>query len=225
MGYIEYTTGIQPDTFSADDAYSKVQGTRDGAPFSADWVLARCFEGRVFVANAGSVTSPLTWGDGSISETEHDIVIYVPSGTSIGILEVDVQMETYGTDAIFETMAKIGTYTTLTTAVGSTITPRNMRSDTPFTSNCTIKAACTTVASTGLTGAEFWRDGREKAKNLSTAGAAVSPQPFKYSWNHKQAGVIPVVVGVGACAVYAAAQAGTGFITVTYVEFPTTRLT
>jgi len=52
MAYIEYITGIQPDTFTNDDAYSKWQGTRDGAPFTADWVLARCLEGRVFVANA-----------------------------------------------------------------------------------------------------------------------------------------------------------------------------
>jgi hypothetical protein len=224
MGYIEYTTGIQPDTFTADDVYSKVQGTRDGAPFSADWVLARCLEGRVFVANAGTITSPITFGAGSMSETEHDLAIYVPSGTTIGILAVNIQMEAFGTSAIFECMAKVGTYTTANTG-GTAITPRNLRTDSPFSSNCTIYSACTTTASTTLTGPEFFRDGRQVAKSLTTAAGVHVAQPFKYSWVHKAAGYIPIVVGAGACAVYAAAQAGTGFISVMYVEIPSNRIT
>ena len=66
MGYIEHVTGIQPDTTTADDIYQKTQGTRDGAIWTADWVLARCAEGRVFVANAGTVTTPVTFGAGDI---------------------------------------------------------------------------------------------------------------------------------------------------------------
>jgi len=168
---------------------------------------------------------PLTFGAGDIDETEQDIVIYVPSGTTIGILEVCVYMEAFGTTAVFECMGKVGTYTTISAAVGSTITPRNLRSDSPFTSNCTIKAACSTTASSGLTGAEFWRDGIQHAKTLATAGAANVNRPtFKFSWNHKQSGFIPMAIGTGACAVYAASQAGSGFITVTYVEIPTSRI-
>jgi len=177
MGYIEYSTGVQPDTFSADDVYAKVQGTRDGAIFSADWVLARCLEGRVFVADAGTVTAAITFAPGAVSETEPDIAIYVPSGTTIGILEVNVQMETFGTQGIFETFGKIGTYTTAhTTSSGTAVTPRNMRSDAPFTSNCTVLCATTTVASTGLTGAEFFRDGIPSSETLTTAVVLIFDQ-------------------------------------------------
>ena len=223
MSVLEYITGVQPVSFDADNAWAKTQGTRDGAPFSADWVLARCMEGRVFAAHGGTATGPITFGAGSISETEQDLVIYVPTGTTIGILEVNVQMEAFGTNAIFETMGKIGTYTTANTG-GTAVTVRNLRSDAPFTSNCTVLSACTTVASTGLTGAEFFRDGRQVAKSLTTAAGVHVAQPMKFSWNHKAAGYIPLVVGSGACAIYAASQAGTGFITVVYVEIPSTRI-
>jgi len=225
MGSIEYETGIQPNAVGADNIYSKIQGTRDGAPFSADWILARSLEGRVFIANAGSVTTALSFGAGSITETEMDLFISVPSGTTIGILEVAIKMETYGTDAIFECMAKTGTGGTI--GAGSSVTPRNVRSDSPFTSLCTVTAAATTTNGVALTGAEFFRDGLSRAKTVTTFGSTYPTINQKFVWNHKDAGYIPIVVGgTGTgCAVYASAQAGTGFITVTYVEVPSTRIT
>jgi len=224
MSIAEYTTGIQPGTFDKDDAFSKIQGTRDGAPFSADWVLARCLEGRVFVANSGTVTSPASFGAGSIAEQEMDLFISVPSGTTIGILEVAIKMETFGTDAIFECMAKTGTGGTV--GVGTSVTPRNLRSDAPVTSLCTITGSATTSSGVALTGVEFFRDGLARAKTITTFGSTATLKQ-KFVWNHKDAGYVPVVVGgTGTgCAVYAAAQAGTGFITVTYVEVPSSRIT
>ncbi len=224
MGYIEYVTGVQPDTFSADDQYSKAQGTRDGAIWTADWVLARCAEGRVYIANAGSVTSPITFGAGDITETEMDLFISVPSGTTIGILEVALVMEAFGTSALFEAMAKTGTGGTV--GAGTSVTPRNLRSDAPFTSNCTITAAATTTSGVALTGPEFFRAGYKVAVDAATAGASGGTLQKKFVWNHKDAGYIPIVVGATGtgCAVYAASQAGTGFITVTYVEVPSTRV-
>jgi hypothetical protein len=227
MSEIKYVTGVKPNEFGADDLPSELQGTRDGAIWTADWVMARCHEGRVFSACAGTVTTPISFGAGDIAETEQDLLIYVPSGTSIGILSVQVQMETFGTGAIFECMGKIGTYTTAqASTAGTAITLRSLRSDAPLTSNCTALCALTAVASTGLTGAEFWRDGREVAETLTTAGQSHIDHPHKYSWDYVKdgGGIIPTVVGAGACAIYAAAQAGTGFIKVIYVEIPTTRI-
>ena len=225
MGYIEYTTGVQPDTFSADDAFSKVQGTRDGAPFSADWVLARCLEGRVFVANAGTVTTPVEFGAGVIDEDEYDLHISVPSGTTIGILSVEVVAEVVGTNAILEVMAKTGSGSTC--GAGTAITPRNLRSDSPFTSNCTITAAATVTSGVQITGPEFMRYCLAKAVTVATAGAPGGTLPRRFTWNHKDAGYIPIVVGgTGhAAGVFCGAQAGQGFITVVYVEVPSTRIT
>jgi len=225
MGYIEYTTGIQPDTFSADDLYSKVQGTRDGAPFSADWVLARCLEGRVFVANAGTVTTPVAFGAGVIDGTEYDLHISVPSGTTIGILSVEAVLEVVGTNAIVEVMAKTGTGSTC--GAGTSITPKNLRSDAPFTSNCTITAAATLTSGVAITGPEFYRNCIGKMATVATAGDSSGELPRRFVWNHKDAGYIPVVVGAtgAACGVFVGSQAGQGFITVVYVEVPSTRVT
>ena len=224
MGYIEHVTGIQPDTATADDIYQKTQGTRDGALWTADWVLARCAEGRVFVANAGTVTAPITFGAGDISEAEMDLFISVPSGTTIGILDVVISVEAWGTSGIAQAMAKTGTGATV--GAGTSVTPRNLRSDAPFTSNCTITAAATTTSGIALTGPEFFRDGHIVAVTPATAGASGGTLKTKFAWNHKDAGYIPIVVGATGtgCAVYCAYVAGTGFITVTYVEIPSTRI-
>jgi len=225
MAITEYTTGVQPDAFSADDQYSKLQGTRDGAIWTADWVLAKCQEGRAFVANAGTVTSPITFGAGDITEAEMDLFISVPSGTTIGILDVAINVEAFGTNAVAQCMAKIGTGGTV--GAGTSVTPRNLRSDSPFTSNCTITGAATATSGVALTGPEFFRDGHGKALDATTASEVANTLKHKFAWNHKDAGYIPIVVGgTGTgCAVYMASQAGTGFISVTYVEIPTTRIT
>jgi hypothetical protein len=225
MAITEYTTGVQPNTFTADDQYSKLQGTRDGAIWNADWVLARSQEGRVFVANAGSVTTPITFGAGDITEAEMDLFISVPSGTAIGILDVAINMEAWGTSLIFQCMAKTGTGGTV--GAGTAVTPRNLRSDAPFTSNCTVTAAATVTSGVALTGPEFFRDGLMIVNSVTTADEIAATLKQRFTWNHKDAGYIPIVVGgTGTgCAVYASSQAGTGFITVTYVEIPSNRLT
>ena len=224
MGYIEYVTNVQPATKDSDGEYSKAQGTRDGAIWTADWVLARCAEGRVFCANAGTVTTPVTFGAGVIDEDEFDLHIAVPAGTTIGILEVTAVLEVVGTSALMEVMAKTGTGSTV--GAGTAITPRNLRSDAPFTSNCTITAAATATSGVEITGVEFFRDCLGKTVTVATAGASGGTLPRKFTWNHKLAGYIPIVVGAtgAACGVFCGSQAGQGFITVVYVEVPSTRI-
>ena len=39
----------------------QARGTRDGALFTASWYEAHALEGRIFGANMGSVTTPLTF--------------------------------------------------------------------------------------------------------------------------------------------------------------------
>ena len=221
----EFVTQITPDAAGADDIYQKLQGSRDGALWTADWVLARCDEGRVFCANAGTVSTPITFGAGIIDEDEYDLHIAVPSGTIIGILEVTAVLEVVGTSALMEVMAKTGTGSTA--GAGTTITPRNLRSDAPFTSNCTIIAAATASSGVEITGAEFFRDCLGKTVTVATAGASGGTLPRKFTWNHKAAGYIPIVVGAtgAACGVFCGSQAGQGFITVIYVEIPSTRIT
>lgn len=224
MSYIEYVTGVTPDSKTADDVYSKAEGTRDGAMWTADWVLARSQEGRVFIANAGTGTSPITFGAGTLDLTEFDLFVSVPSGTTIGILELEVYMEAYGTDQIVEIIGKTGT--SGVTGAGTSITPTNIRTDAPVTSNCTVTAAATATSGTAITGAEFFRDGHNRAKTITTFGSTGGATlQKKFRWNHKDAGYLPIVVGAGQVGIFASAQAGTGFIKLVYVEIPSTRIT
>lgn len=223
MPYIEYVSGITPAVADGDNIYLKNQGTRDGAIFTADWVLARVAEGRVFAANAGTLTAPITFGAGALDSTEYDLFVSVPSGTTIGILELEVHMETFGTDAIMEILGISGTGGT--TGAGTSITVRNLRTDAPFTTNCTVTAAATATSGVAITGVEFFREGRARVKTITTFGSTGGPtQQQHFKWNHKDSGYLPIVVGAGQVGVYAASQAGTGFIKLIWVEMPSTRI-
>jgi hypothetical protein len=133
-------------------------------------------------------------------------------------------MEVIGTNALMEGMAITGTGSTC--GAGTAITPKNLRSDAPFTSNCTVTAAATATSGVAITGAEFFRFNVGKIATVATAGDSSGTLPRKFTWNHKEAGYIPIVVGAtgAACGVYAGSQAGQGFITVVYVEVPSTRV-
>jgi len=225
MGYLGYKTGIQPNTKGADDLFSDLQGTRDGAPFSADWILAKCMEGRVFCANSGTGTAPSTWGAGGLSTTEFDFHLSVPSGTTVIPLELSAVFEVWGSNSIFEIVALTGTGSI--TGAGTAITPTNLRTDAPYTSLCTITAEPTTTSTTAATTniVEFWREGIIKVVTPATAGASGGTIGTKFSWSHKTAGYSPVIVGAGQMVVYLSAQAGEGFFTLIYVEIPSSRVT
>jgi len=222
MGYIEYTTGIQPSVFDKDDAFSKVQGTRDGAIFTDDWFMARVKEGKVYCANVGTITAPATFGAGTMDGTEFDLHVSVPSGTTIIPIELTIKMEAFGTAAIFECMAKSGTGSTIGSG-GTTITPTNLRSDITATSGCTVGSAASATSGVAITGPEFFRDGHSLAITIATVGQIRVPETFR--WRAKEAGYAPVIVGAGQLGVFAAANAGTGFITLVWVEMPSTRIT
>ena len=222
MGFIEYTTGIQPDVFDKDDAYSKLQGTRDGAAFSADWVLARCLEGRVFAGNLGSATGPATLSAGSADTTEFDYFMSVPSGTTVIPLEIVIYMETWGTNGIAEVLGVVGA--SGVTGAGTSVTPVNLRRDAPFASLCTVTGAATATSATAITGVEFLRDGHQTAQTPATALATGSKLQNKFVWSHKSAGYAPVIVGAGQLGLVCSTVSGTGFITVVWAELPSTRI-
>lgn len=222
------TAGKVPKRITADDDFIPIQGTRDGAMFTADWLQAKAQEGRMFVANSSKVSTVTTFGAGSISSDEIDLMIQVPADTTIIPVEIRVKMEAYGNTAIFETMASIGTGGSIssTTTEYTAITPTSLRTDAPHTSACTITAAHDSGTPTYMTAniSEFWRDGLMQAWTQTSASAGTTYVPQVFKWNALEEGVFPVCVGASQLAVFAASQAGTGFITVVYVEIPTADL-
>jgi hypothetical protein len=207
-----------------------LRAIRDGSLSIANFAQTLALEGRVFIAQAGTATTPVTFGAGSIDTTEPDLVVEVPSGTVILPLYLSLHMEAYGSNAIFECIASYGTggvAANYTCTHGAAITPVNMKAATGITSACTIHSGMNGSSWTYQTGSvvEFFRNGMQSAITKSTAVNNIanldSPTGYLFEWSAKQTGVQPIVIGAAALTVFAAAQASTGYIKLVYAELPT----
>ncbi len=224
MSDIRYVTGTSAvDRVTADDQYLAVQGTRDGAIYTADWFRARAFEGRMFVANGGTGTSPISFSTGNIDTTEPDLWVSVPLGTTIIPVEIVIKFETWGTAALLEIMASTGTGGSYSSG-GTAVTPKNLRADAIVTSGCTIYSAVDASGVTYMTTnvAEFYRDGLQSALTIATVTSYGQPETYK--WNALTSAVQPIVTGAGQLAIFCPSQTGSGFINFTYVEVPSTSI-
>ena len=204
-----------------DDQWMAARGSRDGSMFTADWVLAHCLEGRAFVANAGTATTPITFGSTGLDTTEFDLHVAVPANTTIIPIELAVQVETWGTVYLAEIVAGSGSGSV--TGAGTTVTPKNLRSDAPNTSNCTITSAATGTSGTAFTTnyVEWFRAGYTKAVTQTTAaGFGGGTVPMGFKWSYMDRGYAPIVVGTSQIGVWVSCQAATGFITLVYIEVP-----
>ncbi len=209
------TTGIERVS-EGQDVYLKA--FRDGTLTVADLIAAWSFEGKVFCANAGTITTPITFGAGSIDSGEYDLHVSVPSDKVIFPLSLRIKMEAYGTTAIFETMACYGTGSTC--GAGTTITPVNVNTGSSNASSCTITAAATTTSGVAFTGkyVEFFRDGLQKVATTATGDDDSARSGETFPWYAKNEGIMRQVGPSAQLAVFAAAQAGTGFIIFEYAE-------
>ena len=95
--------------------------------------------------------------------------------------------------------------------------------DAPVASLCTATGA---VDAAGVTDPnagnfiEFWRAGHPLTDTI--AAAENDRNEHVYVWSYGTAGYAPVIPGTGSLTIYAGSQAATGFITVVWVEVPST---
>ena len=181
-------------------------------------------DGRVFVANAGTLTAPITFTSTStIDGTKAAFFLAVPSGKTVIPLEIVCYMEVFGTTAQFEIMGAIGTGGV--TAGASAVTITSLRTDAPFTSACTAGSDLT--GATYMTGnvAEFWRDGQQFTVTKSAGSATVAVyDPCIFRWRYADAMYTPLLVGASQLGVFIGSQAGAGFIKCVFAEFDTTSI-
>lgn len=198
---------------------------QDGSYVMVPPELAWAREGLVFVGNAGSATAPITFGAGSIDTTEPDFDLLLPANAGVAIcpLEISVQMETFGTTAIFEGMASIGLGGAQSSTGATAVTAKNLRTDAPRASLTTIYSNVDAGA-TYMTGNvyEFWRFGTEVIATTATGDDDSNRLGNTHTWSARATGIYPWMVASSAVRlnVFAAAQAGTGFITVKWAEIP-----
>lgn len=225
LGTARQTTSVQRVS-EGSEVYMRM--LRDGTISASDLSTILSLEGRVFHAQAGSLTSPATFATTAIDGTEPDLIVEVPSGTTILPLSIQIYMEAYGTNAIFECLASFGTGGSKGAATGGTaITPTNMRSDAPYVSQCTIYSTINDATATYVTGnvTEFWRDGAQSAITKATAVNNIANADFvKFEWSVAKYGFQPVLIGASQLFVNAMSQAGTGYIKLAYAELPSSSI-
>ena len=200
------------------DVYLKA--LRDGTMTMADWVAALSLEGRIFTANAGTATTPITFGSTGLSTTEFDFHVAVPSGSVIIPLDLRVEMEVFGTSYITEIVMQSGKGSVV--GAGTSITPVCSNTNTGRTSSCTITAAATTSSGTAFTSEnkEIFRAGYVLSVTPATAGASGGTLPTVFTWRAKDSGILDVVGPSAQIGIWASSQAGTGFICLKYAELP-----
>ena len=206
---------------TADGQDLSWRGTRDGIPYVMAWEQAMAMEGRMFIGNAGTITAPQTWGAGSLLETEPDYFLDVPDNTTCVITRIEFTMEAFGAEGLFEFMAAMGTGGSAGTGT-TAVTITNLRSDAPNASKCTATASAATGTATYMTTniSEFFRGSFAAAFTVATAIDDSPVPPEHYVWSAADSGTYPVLVGAAQMSVYAASVAGTGFMSVTWVELP-----
>ena len=196
----------------SEGAQLQLRGTRDGALFTADWYEAHALEGRVFGANMGGVTTPLTFL--VTAANRPDAWIRVPDGTMILPLSVNVVLEDFaGTDTeidIRTAQNDIGNGTSSAATVG----PQAMRTDAPITSNSVARQLATGDTTAETNPLSIWR------KTVNTANAAGNDNAGSVWVSRAQMGY-PVLVGPSTLQVFVAATTtqATGFVVIHWVEF------
>ena len=191
---------------------------RDGSLTTAGFIQAMSLEGRVMSTNAGTITTPITCGAGSIDTTEPDLMVIAPTTVAIIPVEIILNVEAYGSTAIFEAMWSYGLGGILGTDTDLTI--QNTSTLSAYQSQCSAGAASNNDATYWTSkSVEVARWNAAKAVTVSTATDDSAWPPIQFSWSAAKSGVLHVISGSGAgFAVYAAAQASTAFITAKWIE-------
>jgi hypothetical protein len=193
---------------------------RRGESVNNRFELQSAIDGRVFVASAGTLTTPITFtSTAAIDGTKAAFFLAVPVGYTVIPLEIVCYMEAFGTTAQFEIMASCGTGGV--TAGATTVGITNIRTDAPFTSQCTAGSDLTGATYMTTNVSEFWRDGQQFTVTKSAGSATASVyDPAIFRWRVADAAYAPVLVGASQLGVFIGSQAGTGFVKCVFAEYP-----
>ncbi len=184
-------------------------------------------EGSGFIANGGVGSTVITFA-GAYDANGPDLHVHVPENTTIIPYHISVTFEAVGTESTMEVIG-LASSTGDASVTGTLLTIKPLRTDAPTASLCSAEAA---VDAGGVTDPnagtffEFWREMRPLTDTVaSTENDRVG---LNFTWTAFRDGPPPIIVGTAstgaALAVYAASQAGTGFITASWAEIPTSRL-
>lgn len=206
------------------DTQVNALGLKDGAIVSADWIQTNLMRGKVYMAYMGLDTTPDTL-DAAYLATDCDLSIDVPDGTTIIPLAIKLQVEDYGTKALFETMALVSK--TLGAASGGTVfTPINVRTRAAGGSNCAVYYDATVTSGYTTGSFELYHYVLHEVLDVLSADDDAAAQVIRRDWNWSagQDGFAPVIDGEGSLKVWSISQANKGFLQAYWLEFATADL-
>ena len=174
-----------------------------------------------WAANGGVGTTPITFA-GAYDADAPDLFLHVPAGTTVIPFSIRVVYDAVGTEATMEIIG-LASSTGDSSATGTAVTPKPLRTDNPG-SQASLCTATVAVDAAGITDPnagtfyEFWRFARPLTDTVATTEN--DRWPLVFTWNAYVDGPPPIIAG-GSLSVYAASQAGTGFIIAQWAEVPT----
>ena len=144
---------------ASEGADVDVRALRDGTLLSMPWLTAKAIEGKVFAVNSGVLGTPDTF-NAAIADGEQDLLVNVPSGTTIIPVYIQVNVEDSGTAAVVDACAVASNIYDNTGLTATTETIMNMRTDKATGgSQCAAYSVVTANGTAVETGnfVEFWR--------------------------------------------------------------------
>lgn len=207
-----------PNT-NGDGNFVSLQGTRTGAAYVLPEFEALAYLGRVFAANMGSVTTPLTFL--TTAANRPDAWIRVPSGTTIIPVQANIVLET-STGTATEIDVRIASNDIGNgTSSAATVGPQSTRTDAPVTSLCTARQLATADTTAETTPISVYRRTFGPVSDTTTPGGL-------------QRGIdatreimgFPICVGPATWEIFIAATTtqATGFVIMQWAEIPSTWL-
>jgi len=212
---------------TSDGALRALRGTRDGAAFSADWYLAHALEGRAYAINTATASTPDTLtANAGLLVAQQDAYITIPSGTTVIPVLIEISLEDLGSAGACDICACAST--TVDTAVSATsVTIMNMRTDAPQSSLCTAYSVVSGNGTSPYSGTyyDFWRGYSGDAPDQFNSSAAQTNNLLsRTTWEASKTMCPPIITGAASLSVYATFTAGKGWITIVWVEIPSSSI-
>lgn len=206
----------QRDTSDASGNYGDVRANRIGDLYVVEYMEDLAAQGRIFSANMGTVTTPLTFL--VTAANRPDAWIRVPSGTTILPIKANVVLES-AAGTVTEIDVRIAQNDIGNgTSSAADVAPRTHRTDALLPSNCTARQLATgdTTAETNPLSIYRRTYARADEAGIDFRGIEVSRAMMGY----------PVLVGAATWEIFIAGTGtqATGYVVLTWAEIPTTDL-
>ena len=206
---------VSPIRETADGKKDAVWSTLDSALITVPYLQALVMDGRVFHARVGSSSTAITL-DADWANTDPDISLDVPAGTTVIPLVVRVVLDAFGTDDLCEIITLCSS-TLAAASAGTKFTSVNYRLRHTRGSACSVYVGPTVTNSYA---GNYFELSRDTYMHVQTMSAGEAGPPNTFLWTYKKDGAVPLLEGNASMATWAVSEAASGYIHYVWAEIP-----